>query len=204
MTLEEVKELAALHLAGGLENQDAAELQKASANRDPKVLRELAAFSNLAAILAQANGSTQKPSAGLKSRIFAEIEKRKAAPPSTPAPMGLTAGLKIIRQNESAPWQPLPVPGAFVKLLSIDHARGYAVALGKLEPGAHYPRHKHLASEQVFVLSGDLHIGSERLEAGDFHHADAGSTHDVNYSETGCVVLVVLSIADLQAQYAST
>ena len=31
------------------------------------------------------------------------------------------------------------MPGAFVKLLSLDQTRGYAVVLGKLDAGARYP-----------------------------------------------------------------
>ena len=50
------------------------------------------------------------------------------------------------------------------------------------------------------MLSGDLHIGEQVLHAGDFHHAAAGSSHGVNWSEAGCVLLAVLSQEDLVAQ----
>src|SRR6185369_14344666 len=51
----------------------------------------------------------------------------------------------------------------------------------------------HINGEDVFVLSGDLHIGEHVLRAGDFHHADAGTSHGENFSETGCAILAVIS-----------
>jgi hypothetical protein len=38
------------------------------------------------------------------------------------------------------------------------------------------------------------------MRAGDFHEAGAGTRHDVNYSESGCTILAIISVADLQAQ----
>ena len=52
------------------------------------------------------------------------------------------------------------------------------------------------------MISGDLHIGDEIIQAGDFHHAEAGSTHGVNWSEQGCVLVAVLAKEDLLAQFA--
>jgi hypothetical protein len=45
-----------------------------------------------------------------------------------------------------------------------------------------------------------LHVGEQLIRAGDFHHADAGSRHEVNWSETGCVLLAVISREDLLTQ----
>jgi quercetin dioxygenase-like cupin family protein len=50
------------------------------------------------------------------------------------------------------------------------------------------------------MISGDLHVGEEVLRAGDFHHAEAGSQHAVNWSEQGCVLICVLSKEDLMNQ----
>ena len=90
-----------------------------------------------------------------------------------------------------------------MKLLSLDEEGDYALVLGKLEAGARYPSHAHKHAESLFMLSGDLHIGDEVIHAGDFHHADAGSGHGVNWSQTGCVLLAVLSKEDLLAQFAA-
>lgn len=150
-----------------------------------------------AAALAGMGLPAEIPPASLKTKVLAAISKKQKAPaPEMP-------GLHFVYNDDGTGWQPLPVAGAFVKPLSLDPAKPYAVVLGKLSPGASYPPHKHTGPEDVYVVSGDLTIGSTRLEAGDFHHADPGSEHGINFSEHGCMVLVVLTIQDLQAQYAA-
>ena len=112
-------------------------------------------------------------------------------------------GFAFLRDTAGSGWLPLPIAGAFVKLLSFDAANDHATVLGKLDPGARYPGHTHRHPEDIFMLSGDLHIGDQAvIRAGDFHHADAGSTHGVNCSEEGCVLLAVLAKEDLLAQFA--
>lgn len=148
-----------------------------------------------ASAMASLGMPVEVPPAGLKERVLGSILKQ-AAPESEPKPR-----FHFLRGHDSEGWRALPVKGAYVKPLSLDPARGCAVVLGRLDPGTHYPAHKHTAAEDVYVISGDLTIGGTRLEAGDFHHATAGSEHGVNYSENGCMVLVVLSVTDLKAQF---
>jgi anti-sigma factor ChrR (cupin superfamily) len=94
------------------------------------------------------------------------------------------------------------VPGAYIKLLSLQEDRGYAVLLGKLEPGVRYPAHINAGPEDFYLLSGDLHVSGRVLRAGDFHHADAGSHHEENYSVDGCTLLAVLTTDDPLVQFA--
>jgi putative transcriptional regulator len=101
-------------------------------------------------------------------------------------------GFHLVTAADPKGWIELPVRGAWIKLLSIERERGYAVLLGRLEPGVRYPAHSHAGAEELLILSGDLHIGGLALGAGDFHHADAGTSHDVNYSIAGCTLLAVL------------
>ncbi len=125
-------------------------------------------------------------------RIDAEESSRKPLVP----PLGALAGLRFVESAESKGWKELPVPGAYIKLLSLEKERGYAVLLGKLDPGVRYPAHTNAGPEDFFVLTGDLVIGDRKLVAGDFHHADKGSQHAVNYSVGGCTLLSVLTTDD--------
>jgi anti-sigma factor ChrR (cupin superfamily) len=99
-------------------------------------------------------------------------------------------------------WKSLPVPGAFIKLLSLQSDRGYAVLLGKLDPGVRYPAHTNVGPEDFYLLTGDLHIGDKVLRPGDFHHADAGLQHVENFSVEGCTLLAVLTTDDPLVQFA--
>ena len=113
-----------------------------------------------------------------------------------------TSGLSFQEAASESGWKALPVPGAFLKLLSIEKDRGYAVLLGKIEAGVRYPAHVNAGPEDFYILTGDLVVGNRRLVAGDFHHADAGSQHEVNYSETGCTLIAVLTMDDPLVMFA--
>ena len=138
------------------------------------------------------------PPRELKQKIFQKLQERVApiAPTDTP-------GLRFLAGTEHG-WKPLPVQGAFIKLLSLQADRGYAVLLGKLEPGTRYPAHVNVGPEDFYILTGDLHVGEKRLGSGDFHHADAGSQHQENYSIDGCTLLAVLTTDDPLVAFAMT
>lgn len=179
-------ELAAGFASGTLESAEHTEfmtlLHEAPAEARAEVSRTIDTAALISISLPQ-----KPPSAGLKERILSRTK-----------PPGPTPDLyDFVRGTGDAGWIPMKVPGAFVKLLSIQKEKGYAVLLGKLDPGTYYPAHHHMGAEQIFVLSGDLSIGDVKLNAGDFHNAKAGSDHGVNHSETGCTIMAIVSTEDL-------
>ena len=133
---------------------------------------------------------------GLKSSILQRIdaEAESAAPAAIPGPRA--PDLHFLLAAASAGWKQLPVPGAWIKLLSLEHQRGYAVLLGKLDPGTRFPAHINAGPEDFYILSGDLHVGETVLGGGDFHHAAAGSQHEENHSKAGCTLLAILTTDD--------
>lgn len=197
-----MKEKAALLALGALDSAEAAEFA-ALLQRDAKAREELSGFAAVTEFLARSLPQ-QAPSPSLKSAILEQAVRRRAAAQAEAQLKRLVPptdhGLGFLRDAAQSGWVPLRVQGAFVKLLSFDPSNEYAIVLGKLEAGSRYPAHQHERAEDVYMLSGDLHIGEKVLHAGDFHHADAGSRHEVNWSENGCVLLAVLSKEDLLAQ----
>lgn len=155
---------------------------------------DVAKAHDLAAVLLMAQCNLATPPASLKQKLMAMVTSSQ--PMASPS-------LHFMVDAASGGWMPMKVPGAFAKLLSTNEEKGYAVVLGKLEAGAGYPAHLHQEQEDVFVLEGDLHVGGTHLKAGDFHRAAKGSAHDVNWSDGGCIVMVVISLADLREQLAS-
>src|SRR5262249_40556016 len=113
------------------------------------------------------------------------------------------AGLTFMLGAGSKGWKELPIKGAYIKLLSLERERGYAVLLGKLDPGVRYPAHVNVGPEDFYVLSGDLRIGDTELRAGDFHHAEGGSQHAENTSIGGCTLIAVLTTDDPLVAYAT-
>lgn len=202
--LQRWQELAALAAAGALDGADAVEWERLNAAGLPRAAYEAAAdFQDVMAGVAAALPRPRAPRPEVKQALLAKVEALKRGQPvPSPKPADAPSPFKFLPNAAATDWKPLRVPGAYAKLLHLDQTRGYAVVLGKLDPGAEYPSHPHEASEQIFILSGDLHVGETVLRAGDFHVADAGSTHGVNWSEEGCVILAVLSAPDLMKQLA--
>jgi anti-sigma factor ChrR (cupin superfamily) len=198
----QLNQLAALQALGALDG-DEAHVFAARLAQDTDAQNTVHAFGAVTEALAQSLPGV-RPSAGLKDRLLAAAEKAKkrsrmgeAMAQMLPKPQN---GLAFMEKAGESGWVPLPVAGAYVKLLSFDTASEYAVVLGKLDPGSRYPGHTHRHPEDIFMLSGDLHVGEEVLRAGDFHHAEAGSEHQVNWSERGCTLICVLSKEDLMNQ----
>jgi len=92
-------------------------------------------------------------------------------------------------------WRPLDEPGVTgvsVKVLRFDPATGRApTILLRFEPGATYPAHNHPGGEEIFVLEGDIRLGKDHLQAGDYIYTAPNNVHAVR-SDRGCVVLVVI------------
>jgi anti-sigma factor ChrR (cupin superfamily) len=91
------------------------------------------------------------------------------------------------------------VPGVTVKTLSVDIERDTATILMMFAPGARVPAHDHAGAEDSFVISGSCRIGDSHLLKGDFHHADAGTTHAEIISDEGCTLLLVVDREDYLA-----
>lgn len=196
MITEPQQEQAALYALGLLsaeENARFAEHVRADAElRD--FVRSLQR--TMAKVALVATAATPPPS--LKERIIRRIQSKQtggAAAVADPQQEALS-GMRFVAGSETHGWKQLPVRGAWLKLLSIEPDRGYAVLLGKLEPGARYPAHDNAGPEDFYVLTGDLHVGPRVLGPGDFHHADAGSFHTENHSVEGCTLLAVLTVDD--------
>jgi len=191
MISEEQEELASLYVVGALTpaEQKAFEAELSGNSELQSFTRSL---QPALASFAAATPMVALPP-GLKDKVLRRIEETETA---KSAPLLPPLGLSFAHAASESGWKRLPVPGASIKLLSLERDRGYAVLLGKLEAGARYPAHFHNAPEDFYILTGDLVVGDRKLVAGDFHHADAGSRHEENHSVEGCTLLAVLTASD--------
>jgi anti-sigma factor ChrR (cupin superfamily) len=97
----------------------------------------------------------------------------------------------VVVKSGGEGWRELKIPGVSVKALRRDHDTGGSTALVRLAPGAKFPAHNHPAGEEVFVLEGDVLIGPDRLQAGDYLYTPPDGQHAAS-SQDGCVFLVTL------------
>jgi hypothetical protein len=103
-----------------------------------------------------------EPPAGLRSRLLAKVRSA----PRVPGALFEQGGLLISRSAEVA-WQTM-APGIEFKPLHIDQARKYNTCLVRMDAGAHYPSHRHREIEELFMLSGELHVEGLVMHAGDY------------------------------------
>jgi anti-sigma factor ChrR (cupin superfamily) len=205
MITEEQQEQASLYVVGALPPDEHSVFE--AEVRGNGELRDLVRSLQHTTGLLAASCAPAKPPAGLRDKVLGAIDARKAsrgeskALPKSPLPKPLP-GFLFHGGEDSRGWKELPIRGAWLKFLSIDRERGYAVLLGRLEPGVRYPAHQHEGGEELYILTGDLHIGDRRLVAGDFHHADSGTSHPVNYSIDGCTLIAVLPAEHELVQFA--
>ncbi len=194
MISEQQKEQASLYALGALLGPEQAAFETELFDH-PELLAFTRDLQRAAGLIAEAAASVALPP-GLKAKAMQRIEQEPAAKTPGTSPLTALAGLRFANANDQTGWKQLPIPGAWIKLLSLEKERGYAVLMGRLDAGARYPAHVNAGPEDFLVLTGDLHIGSRRMGPGDFHHADGGSRHEENYSLAGCTLISVLTTDD--------
>lgn len=207
MNPDQIEELAALHAVGALDGDERSAFEQLLRDGNAQAHRAVREFQEAAALGLVDPKPAATPSSGLRQRILDQVQagRLNSAATAFNRPTALPDSLvqaisQFVPHDPSSGWTALSVPGAFVKLLSFNKEAGYAVVLGRLEPGRFYPAHQHIGPEELYMLSGDLHIGDLVLRAGDFHHSDAGSVHGENHSTEGCTLLAVISSRDVLQQ----
>ena len=193
MITEQQQEQASLYVAGALP-ADERQTFEAGLRGDGELRDFVRDLQRTASSLAMSAPAVPLPP-GLKDKVLRRIESVEKLTVPVNAPE-VFMGHRFVAGATQSDWKQLPLPGAWIKLLSLERERGYAVLLGKLDPGVRYPAHTNVGPEDFYILTGDLHIGDRKLNAGDFHHADAGSLHGENYSVEGCTLLAVLTLDD--------
>lgn len=131
------------------------------------------------------------PRAEVKQRLMARIRGERQE---------LPRGFSFTIDAETE-WQPHPVPGIRMKVLSLNKARGYVTLLLDVAPRTRFPEHHHSGAEECYVISGTLTACGRTIGPGDFHHADGDTDHGELYSETGCRVLLVVPPEDYVPSY---
>jgi quercetin dioxygenase-like cupin family protein len=78
----------------------------------------------------------------------------------------------------------------------VEQQRKIATSLVRMDPGTHFPAHRHGGPEEVFVLEGDLVLEGQKMKPGDYCHAEIGTIHSESYTESGCLFLLKASQLD--------
>jgi quercetin dioxygenase-like cupin family protein len=80
--------------------------------------------------------------------------------------------------------------GVSMRLLRSDQKSGASAILLKFEASSTFPIHNHPGGEEVYVLEGDVQLGADLLNAGDYLYTPPGGKHPAS-SRNGCLMLVI-------------
>ena len=144
-------------------------------NRDPALDRLVQSWDRRLAPLGDALPPVQPP-----ADLWAKIESRIVG-------AGLP-GTVTVRATEGE-WRPM-ADGVECKVLWQNATLGRQSLLVRMAPGATYESHHHAQDEECVVLAGDLSFGDHRLNAGDYHLAQKGTTHPPCSSKAGCLLYI--------------
>lgn len=167
-TNEHVSEQAALYALDALPVEEARALEARLTAGDERYRAEVDAFRAVAAQLAYA-ARPVAPRPAARARVLDAVAAHEAA-------LIENDGLRFVRAAQ-LDWQPGPVAGIEMKVLTVDPVRERATVLARMAPGAAYPAHRHGGLEELFLLQGELLVGDVLMRAGDYCSAEADSVH---------------------------
>ena len=138
---------------------------------------------------------TQRPPPSAPSIVPAST-RASLRPADGPHRVGVAAGVTIVKPATGG-WQPHPkFASVSQKLMHRDPRSGLYTALLRLSPGALVPGRRHVAVEEIYVVSGVATLDGHDLEAGDYLRAEADSVHPSMTTKNGCTLFVVSSDHD--------
>lgn len=97
-----------------------------------------------------------------------------------------------VARSKDKPWQPGPYPGVELLILHRNEQTGGVTALRKFAAGTTVPAHIHpLASESVYILSGEWEESGEVYTEGAFFFAPRGEKHGPHVARTEVISLTI-------------
>ncbi|MBO3460231.1 cupin domain-containing protein [Aetokthonos hydrillicola Thurmond2011] len=161
----------------------------------PELAEELAEY-EIAATAIPYSAPIVPMATNLKAQLFAnlELEELKSPIKQNVLPESIVEP-KIAVRYQDIQWQPHTVSGVEISIFHTDLIKREIVGVLRAEPGAHYPLHRHAASEEIYMLEGDLVVGDEVYGAFDYIRSEPGSSH-APYTTGGCMFFFRTSMDD--------
>lgn len=104
-------------------------------------------------------------------------------------PLDNVSEIDAMAMTAAAAMSPEDQVGAFVKVLFADEAAGVSVAYSWFKPDFILPKHSHNADCTYYVISGEAHLGTEVLRAGDGFFVPAGGNYQYSAGPAGAEVI---------------
>ena len=183
----EMTDVAALYALGALSQHEARAFEQHIDEGCAECSAELESFAKTVRALAF-SAPDEQPPARVRAELLARLGKSGSVQPQ--------AAMKNRDSNEvvsilasDGEWQ--EQNGIQLKRLYMDKTTGIATSLVRMPPGSALPVHQHLGVEQFYVLEGDCTVAGQKLGAGDYHRAEAGTIHETTYTVDGTLLLLI-------------
>ena len=183
----EMTDVAALYALGALSQHEARAFEQHIDEGCAECSAELESFAKTVRALAF-SAPDEQPPARVRAELLARLGKSGSVQPQ--------AAMKNRDSNEvvsilasDGEWQ--EQNGIQLKRLYMDKTTGIATSLVRMPPGSALPVHQHLGVEQFYVLEGDCTVAGQKLGAGDYHRAEAGTIHETTYTVEGTLLLLI-------------
>jgi hypothetical protein len=181
---DEVRDQIILYSLNALDPAEAAEFEthlKAGCNL---CLSELQAFQKVTDQLSY-SAPTAWPTPRVREKLIARIREE---PDNSSDQQVDRSGLLVLHSSQMD-WEGASDAEIQTKNLFLDKA-GCVTRLLRAPGGTHFPDHRHVQVEEVYVLEGDFHLGDQVLWPGDYCRAEPGTLHRRLFTEGGCTLLV--------------
>lgn len=184
----EMTDVAALYALGALSQHEARSFEQHLDEGCAECRAELESFAKTVRALAF-SAPDEQPPARVRAELLARMGKSGSGQPE--AAMKTSDAKQFVSVLASdGEWRELQ-NGVLLKRLYVDKTTGIATSLVRMQPGTALPIHKHLGVEQFFVIEGDCNVAGQKLGAGDYHRAEAGTTHETTYTVDGTLFLLI-------------
>jgi anti-sigma factor ChrR (cupin superfamily) len=184
----EMTDVAALYALGALSQHEARAFEQHLDEGCAECRAELESFAKTVRALAF-SAADEEPPARVRAELLARLDK--SGPQQSEAAMKTGDANKVVSvlasEGEWQEWQ----NGILFKPLYLDKTTGLATSLVRMPPGTGLPIHQHLGVEQFYVIEGDCYVAGQRLVAGDYHRAEAGTIHETTYTVDGTLFLLI-------------
>lgn len=158
--------------------------------REPALQTELQEVLESLSVVAESFvESTPPPGAGLKENVLSHAVRQQRNTASS-----RTIVREVFKGSEG--WMESGLAGITMKPLYVNESEGSQTVLVRIAAGVHYPKHRHVGTEECLVLEGDLRMNDIVLHAGDFIVNHDGDIHHDTWSESGCLLLLTGSLND--------
>jgi quercetin dioxygenase-like cupin family protein len=176
-------ELAPLYALGELSEVERAWVED-QILQEPELALELAEYQNAATALAYSTPDVGLAST-LKNRLFEQIGIPLPEPALSVSPPEPEVDPFWIVPGHTITWKPHRYPGFEIAIFHVNKQSRIVSGLLRAEPGACYPEHLHTGVEEIYMLEGDLRIGTTVYGPGDYIRSSPGSIHAPD-SPSGC------------------